>query len=71
MRAFISTLQTLISIAPCAQIFEHQSLEDEDSEEEEEEGEGTASADKVVQQPQASTSTAFEGPSHCSDSLTF
>lgn len=62
MRVFISTLQTLISIAPCSQIFEHQSLDDEDSDEgEEEQEEGTASVEEVIQQPQASTSTPFQG----------
>ena len=60
MRAFLSTLQTLISIAPCSRIFEHQSLEDEDSEEEEDEA-GDGAATEARQQPQASTSAPTRG----------
>ena len=59
MRAFLSTLQTLISIAPCSRIFEHQSLEDEDSEEEDEAEDGAAT--QAGQQPQASTSAPTQG----------
>ncbi|KAK9821279.1 hypothetical protein WJX74_008357 [Apatococcus lobatus] len=45
MRAFVSTLQTLLSIAPCSCIFQHQSLENDDSEEGEEEEEEEEAAD--------------------------
>lgn len=57
-RAFLSTVQTLLSLAPCSKIFAHQSLDDEDSDPEDDLDDDTA---EHKGQPAASTSAPASG----------
>ena len=58
VRAFLSTVQTLLALAPCSLIFGHQTLEDAPSDAEED------LVDEAEEQPQASTSAPASGPHH-------
>ena len=59
VRTFLSTLHTLLELAPCSRIFAHQSLDDEDSDIEDE-----LEEDAAEQQPLASTSAPASGADH-------